>query len=160
MQCPVSPPKETKNAPRLTTSARCLNLLAAAVWYVGGSVLLWKGGSLLVEAEFLDPGQAWPWLGLGAALLLGGLEAGTLFARSCRKNLDRIAALEQPKIWQFFRPGFFVALAIMIATGAALSRLAHGTYPFLIAVGTLDISLATGLLASSYVFWKRRAFAK
>jgi hypothetical protein len=52
-----------------------------------------------------------------------------------------------------------LALAVMIATGATLSRLDHSNYPFLIAVATLDLSLAVALLGSSYVFWKRRAFS-
>jgi len=143
----------------VNVSARTLNLLAAAVWIIGGLVLLWKGGSLLVQAEGLQPDRVWPCLAVVAALLLGGLKGRSLFRKSCQRNLERIAALEQPKIWQFFRPGFFLALAVMIATGATLSRLAHGNYPFLIAVATLDLSLAVALLGSSTVFWKQKAFS-
>ena len=116
-----------------------------------------KGSSLLVEAEALRPEQNWPWLAVFAGLFLGGLKAKYLFSKSCRKNLDRIAALERPKLWQFFRPGFFVMLTVMILAGATLSRLAHNNYPFLIGVGALDLSLATALLGSSYVFWKHKA---
>ena len=139
-------------------STRWLKILAALVWYVGGIVLLLKGSSLLVEAEALRPEQNWPWLAVVAGLFLGGLQAKLLFSKSCRKNLDRIAALERPKPWEFFRPGFFVMLTVMILAGATLSRLAHNNYPFLIGVGTLDLSLATALLGSSYVFWKHKAF--
>ena len=142
----------------LIASTRWLKILAALVWYVGGIVLLLKGGSLLVEAEALIPEQNWPWLAVVAGLFLGGLKAKFLFSESCQKNLDRIAALERPKPWQFFRPGFFVMLTVMILAGATLSRLAHNNYPFLISVGTLDLSLATALLGSSYVFWKHKAF--
>ena len=66
--------------------------------------------------------------------------------------------LPQPQLWQFFRPGFFVALAAMIAAGATLSRLAQGSYPFLLTVAALDFSLSTALLGSSLVFWQRKAF--
>ena len=142
----------------LVASTRRLRILAALVWYVGGIVLLLKGSSLLIEAEALKPEQNWPWLAVVAGLFLGGLQAKYLFSETCQKNLDRIAALERPKIWQFFRPGFFVMLTAMILVGAALSRLAHNNYPFLIGVGTLDLSLATALLGSSYVFWKHKAF--
>ena len=142
----------------LVASTRRLKILAALVWYVGGIVLLLKGSSLLVEAEALKPEQNWLWLAAVAGLFLGGLKARLLFSASCRKNLDRIAALERPKLWQFFRPGFFVMLTVMILAGATLSRLAHNNYPFLIGVGTLDLSLATALLGSSYVFWKHKAF--
>ncbi len=142
----------------LIASTRRLKILAALVWYVGGIVLLLKGSSLLVEAEALRPAQSWPWLAVVAGLLLGSLKAKYLFSKSCWKNLDRIAALEQPKLWQFFRPGFFVMLTVMILAGATLSRLAHNNYPFLIGVGALDLNLATALLGSSYVFWKHKAF--
>jgi len=139
------------------TSTRRLEVLAALVWYAGGIVLLLKGSSLLVEAEALRPAQNWPWLAVVAGLFFGGLKARYLFSKSCRKNLSRIDALERPKLWQFFRPGFFVMLTVMILAGAALSRLAHNNYPFLIGVGTLDLSLATALLGSSHVFWKHKA---
>jgi hypothetical protein len=141
-----------------TVSSRSLNVLAALVWYVGGFVLLLKGGSLLAEAVSLRPGLAWPWVAVGTALLAGGLKAKFLFSRNCERNLARIAALEQPEIWQFFRPQFFVALAAMILVGAALSRLANNHYPLLIGVAALDLALAVALLGSSLVFWRERAF--
>jgi hypothetical protein len=144
----------------LTVSTRSLNVLAALVWYAGGTVLLLKGGSLLAEAEALKPEQAWPWLATLAALLLGGLKAKYLFSKNCQNNLERIAALDQPRIWEFFRPGFFVALTVMIVAGATLSRLAHNNYPFLIGVAILDLSIAIALLGSSFVFWKQQAFAE
>ena len=139
-------------------SARTLNILAALVWLIGGFVLSVKGASLLVEAVLLRSGWFWPGLAIATGLVTGVIQGRLLFVRNCHKNLDRIAALEQPKIWQFYRPGFFVALAAMIATGAALSRLAQGSYPFLLAVAALDLSLSTALLGSSLVFWQRRAF--
>jgi hypothetical protein len=144
----------------MTVSTRWLNVLAAAVWYGGGIALVLKGGSLLVEAEALKPGLAWPWVAAGLALVLGGLQARFLFVKSCHKNLSRISALDRPRVWQFYSPRFFFFLALMIATGATLSRLAHGSYPFLIAVATADFVVAVSLLGSSYVYWQRRAFSR
>jgi hypothetical protein len=141
-----------------TVSSRSLTVLAALVWHVGGIVLLVKGISLLTEAAVLRPGLAWPWVAMGTALLLGGLKAGFLFNKSCEKNLARIAALDPPKIWQFFKPGFFVALALMILTGATLSRLAHNHYFLLLGVAVLDLGIAIALLGSSHVFWREKAF--
>ncbi len=148
----------TEQAQTLTVSARILNILAALVWYIGGIVLLLKAGSLLAEAEALQPGQPWPWLAVGLGVFIGGLKAKFLFIKSCQKNISRIAALENPKIWQFFRPGFFLGLALMITLGATLSRMGQGNYPFLIAVAALDLTIAVALLGSSYVFWKQNAF--
>jgi hypothetical protein len=136
-------------------SPTLLVVMAALVWYAGGIALLFKGRELLIEAYALKTGLAWTWLAIPGGLFIGGLKARYIFAKSLKRNLARIAALEQPQVWQFYRPGFFLALAIMIATGATLSRLAHGNYLFLIGVATLDLSLSTALLASSTIYWRR-----
>ena len=125
----------------LTTSTRNLKALAALVWLVGAMVLLLKGVSLLAEAAALRPGLPWPWVAMGTALVFGGLKARFIFGKSCEHNLARIAALDPPRIWQFFKPGFFVALAIMILAGAALSRVAHNHYVLLLGVAVLDLGM-------------------
>jgi hypothetical protein len=144
----------------LKTSPGILRTLAALVWYIGAAVLILKGSSLLAEAHDLQPGRFWPAIAVAAGLLIGGLKGILLFTKSCHKNLDRIAGLAEPKLWQFFRPGFFLALALMISAGATLSRLAHGHFKGLIAVAILDLSIGTALLLSSYVFWKRKTLAR
>jgi len=141
-------------------STRSLKILAALVWYVGGTILLLKGCSLLVEADALKPEEGWPWLAAVAGISLGGLKAKFLFNKSCQRNLDRIAALNRPRVWQFFRLGFLVVLTVMILVGVTLSRLAHNNYPFLIGVAILDLGIGIALLGSSYVFWKQKAFAR
>jgi hypothetical protein len=141
----------------LTASTRTLKALAALVWLVGGIMHLLKGGSLLAEAGALRPGLPWPWVAVAAALLLGGLKARFLFSQSCRRNLARIAALDPPRIWRFFKPGFLVALAVMILTGTALSRFAHNQYFFLLGVAVLDLGIAVALLGSSHVFWREKS---
>lgn len=138
----------------LSASYRVLCILAALVWCIGGIVLLIKGCSQLLAAELLQPDRHWPWTAAVAALLIGLIKAKFLFTRSCRKNLARIAALDQPKIWQFYRPVFFLFLLLMILSGAALSTIAQGNYPFLLGVAGLDLTIAIALLGSSYVFWK------
>jgi len=135
-----------------TVSHHTLKILAALVWYIGGVVLLIKGCSLLLEAELLQPDQHWPWAAAILALLIGVIKAKFLFSKSCRKNLARITTLDQPKIWQFFRPVFFLFLFLMIVIGATLSNLAHGNYPFLLCIAGLDITIAIALLGSGYVF--------
>jgi len=136
---------------------RTLVLLAALVWHIGGFVLLRKGIVLIIEAEAIKPGLFLPWVTVWLALLLGGLKAFFVFRKSCKKNLDRIAALQQPKIWQFFRPRFFIALGLMITVGATLSHLAQDHYYVLHGVAFMDLGIATALLGSSYVFWQYRA---
>lgn len=144
----------------VTVSARFLNILAALVWYIGGIRLLQKGFSLLIEADLMEPELAWAWIAGFVGLFLGGLKAKYLFIKSIKKNLIRIDLLSQPKIWQFFSPGFFTALTIMILAGVTLSRMAHNNYPFLIGVAILDLGIAIALLGSSYVYWTEKAFVK
>ena len=144
----------------LTVSTLTLNLLAALVWYIGGTVLLIKGSTLLVEAHILRPEIYWTWIAIATGLCFGGLKGKLIFSKCCQNNLARIRSLNQPKVWQIFRPWFFVFLAAMIATGATLSRLAHGNHYFLIGVAVLDFSIAIALLWSSNIFWKQKAFLK
>jgi hypothetical protein len=139
--------------------SRTLKVLAAAIWYIGSIILLLKGSQLLLEAHAIMPGLPWTWLAVVLGVALGIVKARYVFNRSCRRNLRRIDALESPKLWQFYSPKFFLALALMITAGAILSRLAHGIYPFLIGVGALDLALSSALLISSHVYWIRPANA-
>lgn len=129
-------------------------MLAAAAWYVGGGVLLYKGAGYLIAAG--DAGPVWPAAAAGVAgATVGVLRGRTLFLRACRRNLRRIEALEDPRIWQFFRPGFFLALAVMIAGGAALAWLAGTGYWGSVVVGGLELVIALALITSSVAFWRR-----
>ena len=125
-------------------------------------MLLIKGFSLLVEAYSLKPEQYWPWLAVAVGPVIGSIKGKFIFRKSCLKNLARINALNQPKIWQFFKPWFFVVLAIMITFGATMARLAHTqhNYYFLIGVAIVDIDIGIALLWSSYIFWREKAFSR
>jgi hypothetical protein len=137
-----------------TTSKKTLIILAAVVWYIGAAMLFRSGLELLTQAKTLRPDSSWHWLFIILGVLLGIFQARTIFSRSCRKNIQRIRELDQPMIWQFFRPGFFVALAGMITAGILLDHFAQGIYFFMVFVAGLDIALTISLLGSSLVFWK------
>jgi len=137
-------------------SRSTLKIIAAAVWFSGGVVLLLKGSGLLMQALALRPDSSWAWLAIPAGLVIGGIKTELIFEKACLKNLMRIDALEQPKIWQAYRPGFYLFLVAMIVLGATLSRLALGNYGGLLAMAVLDFSLATALLGSGRLFWTRR----
>ena len=150
----------SENGGRGIAHVRTLNVLAALVWCLGGVILLVKGGKLLAGATSLFPGSVWPWVVAIAGLLLGAVKGKFLFSRSCKKNLTRISSLRNPRIWQFFSPGFFLLLLLMITAGVVLSRLAHTSFPALIGVAVLDLAVGAALLASSRVFWQQKAFMK
>jgi hypothetical protein len=139
----------------LSVSKNTLVVVSGSVWFSGAIVLLLKGASLFSQAMALRPGELWSWLVVAAAILIGGAKAHYLFSGFCRKNLNRIAALDNPQLWQAFRPGFYVFLTSMVILGAILSRLAVGNYPGLLALVVLDISIALALLGSIRVFLQR-----
>ena len=138
------------------TSQKTLVFLAAVVWYIGGIMLFRSGLELLFQARELRPESSWPWFFIFLGLVLGVVQARTIFTRSCRRNLQRIRTIEEPRLWQFFRPGFFLALAAMITAGILLDYFAQGKYFFMLVVAGLDFALTLSLLGSSLVFWNDR----
>lgn len=138
----------------LAVSKSTLKIVSALVWFSGAIALLLKSASLLMQAIELRPGEFWTWLAVVAGLLIGGAKAQYLFGGFCRRNLDRIAALENPQLWQAFRPGFYIFLTTMVLLGATLSGLAVGNYPALLALVVLDISIGIALLGSIREFWR------
>jgi len=137
----------------MNISVHLLKLLAAFAWLIGATILFLKGSSMLLEALTLQPEKTWPYGALLAGLIIGGLKAKFIFIGSCQRNMKRINALTNPKVWQFYRPGFFVFLACMSVLGTLLSRMASESYPLLVTMITVDFSLAIALAISSYVFW-------
>jgi len=144
----------------MSVSTFIVMLLAAFVWYSGGIALVLKGMSLAKSAYAINPDSYW-WYGaplLGIAI--GLVKVKFIFNHACKKNILRIGKLEAPKLWQCFRPGMLIFLAIIIPTGAWMSRAAAGKFLYLCIVCGLDLSIATGLLVSSIMFWRLKAFSK
>ena len=105
----------------MRVSPLILKKLAALTWIAGAMVLLLKGAALVIEARELRPGSLLNHVPLLVAPVIGFLKARFLFSNSCRKNLARIDTLPDPKLWQFFRPGFFLSLISMVLLGVCLS---------------------------------------
>lgn len=134
-------------------SKSTLKFIAAVIWLGGGLILALKAREFFAAAEMLQPGHTWSWIAVIAAILIGALKAHFIFGRFCRKNLDRIAALDKPHPWQAFRARFYLFLGSMVLLAAVLSRLALGSYPALLGVVMLDVSLAVALFGSARFFW-------
>ncbi len=135
-----------------------LIIISAVIWCGGGIVLLIKGGALIKQAYLLNSESVYTTLALIAGGLAGLMKSRFLFSKSCLKNIHRITAIPDPQIWQCFRPGMLIFLAIVIPTGAWMSKATAGHYMLLCAVGALDISIGVALLVSSRVFWTLSAF--
>jgi hypothetical protein len=147
-----------KGVYRMKVSHLTLIVLAAFVWYSGGIALLLKGSALVKSAYAIDSQSLWifaaPLLGVIAGIIKGKF----LFSKSCKKNIQRIRSLDNPQVWQCFRPGMLIFLAIIIPTGAWMSRVAAGNFTYLCIVAALDLSISFALLTSSIVFLQLRAF--
>lgn len=137
----------------MKTTKKTLVYLAAAVWYIGGIMLFRSGLQLLSQSRELIGEGYWPMVFIALGILLGTVQVVFIFRHSCRKNIQRINQLEDPRLWQFFRPGFFLALAVMITSGILLDHLAQGQYFFMLIVMGVDFALTISLLGSSYIFW-------
>ncbi|KPJ57891.1 MAG: hypothetical protein AMJ42_04225 [Deltaproteobacteria bacterium DG_8] len=136
-----------------------LIIIAAFVWFSGGIALLLKGGALIKSAYLIDSQSVWTFAALFLGVIAGFLKGKFLFSKSCKKNVKRIQTLVSPRVWQCFRPGMLIFLALIIPTGAWMSKAAAGNYTLLCLVGALDLSISFALLTSSVVFWKRNAFS-
>lgn len=139
----------------MKVSQRSLIIVAAIIWYTGGIVLLLKGSMLIKQAHTLDADSIWAVVAALFGMGIGFVKGRVLFSKSCKKNIERIKTIADPIVWQCFRPGMLVFLAIMISAGAWMSRAATGNYTFLCLVGALDLSISFALLTSSLVFWKK-----
>jgi len=123
---------------------------------MGGSVALaLKGSSLLAEADQHRPGHPWVWYAGIAGIAAGLLKGIFLFYKAGVKNLKRIFSLQKPRIWEFYRPRFFLFMFTMIMLGRLLTMLATGKFAFLLFVAALDLSIATALASSFMVFFRK-----
>ena len=143
----------------LNVSPKTLKILAAILWYIGVYMLLTKGWELARNAQDLEPAKMGQAISIVTGIMVGMIKTRYIFIRSCKKNMARIDALDSPKLWQFYRYQFFIALVVMILAGSFLSRVSQGNYTFLVAVAILDISIGSALLFSSWIFWKQGVFS-
>ena len=123
----------------MLVSRPALIVIAALVWYGGGIALLFKGGALVQGTYALDSWSLWTFAAPVIGVVIGLVKARYIFNHACKKNILRIKALPSPRIWQFFRPGMLIFLAIIIPTGAWMSRMAVEKYGYLCGVAALDL---------------------
>ncbi len=139
----------------LNTTPNTLIKLAALVWYTGVVVLIAKSGTLFLEAMKGGSDKSFILIAVLCGIVIGKIKAKYLFYNICKKNINRINLLANPKLWQFYRKRFFVFLFLMVTGGNYLSGIAHGENTALIALAVLELSIAFALGLSSYCFWQK-----
>lgn len=155
----VDDPSTVRPCSVCASSHAVLFWLASLIWFVG----VWATEDTATTLVTLALSQgasvrdAYIAYGIGG---VAGLASGFfLFSRLARANVERIAALREPRLYDCFRPHFVVWLCvfdggtILLQTYVAkdaTSRLAMGAVNFAVCV-----SLATSLL---YILWLWRMF--
>ena len=97
-----------------TASSNTIKTIAAVIWITGAITLGIKSSSLLIQATEISPELPWVWIAVLTGLVIGAIKTKYLFTRLCYKNLNRIDELKQPKLWQCYRPQFFIFLFLIV----------------------------------------------
>ncbi len=140
----------------MQTTRKHIFLCAVIIWYTGGIILALKGAAMIRSAFDLAPDVSIAALTACTGIGVGLIKARYIFAHALRKNMVRITKLTEPlHVWQCYRPGFFVFLAIVITLSKFITDWAAGSVLYLSLVAILDLSISTALLASSVLFWKK-----
>jgi hypothetical protein len=134
---------------------------ALLFWYIGASVLIWKGHSLAQTAIQLESNIFNYLTILTIGICIAILKTKLVFFNSAHKNINRILQLKNVQWWNIFSGKFVIALIIMVTAGVLLSRFAQGQYYLMIAIALLDFSIGFALIFSSYpygevLFFKRK----
>ncbi len=142
----------------ISVSKRTLNIIAAAIWFIGAGILLIKSIILIQKAEVIKPDKIWIIIPVLLSLFFGSLKAKFVIRKSCHRNLKRIDSLKEPKLHQFYSPAFLILVLIMIAAGVTIGRFASNSFAFLIGAATLDLSISVALFGGVYFYWRQNAF--
>lgn len=143
-----SPSTGSENAnPRLSPRARLLATVGALVWVAAGSMLVLRGGDMLLarsEASVLTKV-----LSSAAGLGLGALKGHFVLRRAAQRNRMRLAATEAPGPLDLFTPRFILLIGLMILFGWSLrAAAASGVLPWA-GVGALYLGIGAALIASA-----------
>ena len=139
----------------INTTNKNLKYIASVVWILGGVVLFVKSYSILILAQKLNPNYLYIIMSLIVAFVIGMLKNRFIMSKFCKRNINRIMNLKNPKVYQVYETQFVFFLVLMILVGAILSRVVIGNFIASLAVGTFDLSLSTALLTSSTQFFKK-----
>lgn len=133
--------------------------IAAVVWFLGVWATEDTATTLVTLALSSGASARDAYIAFSIGGCAGLFSGALLFSRLARANVERIAALREPRLWDCFRPQFIVWLCVFdggtvllqtFVAKDATSRLIMGAVNLAVCV-----SLATSLL---YIFWLWRTF--
>ena len=140
----------------MRVSHRTLNAVAGSVWLLVGGGLATVGVRFVFGFNETDPERTV--LGITTALALGSLVGAAkgryVLARTARRNKRRIAALDDPRVWQVFTGRFVIVILLMIALGRGLRALAaDGWLGGYLGVGGLYVGIGMALAVASRAYF-------
>ncbi len=140
----------------MRVSANTLKRIAGTVWLLVGLGLSITGLRFVFGRH--DRGENYTPIWIAIALALGGL-IGILKGRyvlsvTARRNIKRIRALRDPRIWQVFTGTFALVILGMIGLGRWLRTLAeNGWLGGYLGVGGLYFGIGSGLVVASWAYF-------
>jgi hypothetical protein len=122
-------------------------LLAASVWFVGSSILVFRGMSYVLDRHW----HAWI---LGLALAIAVIKSRYLLDRIARKAVARIRQRGKACVFGFFSVRSWAFVALMMGGGIAIRNAIVS--PGVIGAGILGalyLGIGTALFIADRVFW-------
>jgi hypothetical protein len=119
--------------------------ISGFIWAVAGSLLLYKG--LTILAKLPNQEQATWWVGGG--LLIGYIKGRFVLSKTVRRLSARIQALEPPiSFSQVYPTSYWFLLASMFGIGILL-RLVPPTWH-----GSIDVAVGSALIHGALLYFK------
>ena len=101
-------------------SSRSLVTAAGLLWAAIGTLLVTRGVGMLTRAHEGGSGPLALSVASALGLFIGAAKGRFVLSKSALRNKARIQALERPRPWQLFRPGFYPLIGLMILLGIGL----------------------------------------
>jgi hypothetical protein len=156
-----SPPRTARRCAVCAVSHAVVFWTAAGIWFLGVWATEDTSTTLLTLALSQGVSVRDAIIAYSVSGICGILSGILLFARLAKKNVERFGAIEEPRLYDCYRPQFILMLCVFdggtilaqtyLATGPT-SRLVMGSVNLVVCVG-----LASSLL---YIFFLWRTFRK
>lgn len=121
--------------------------LAAAIWLLG-AIACGQLSSQLLSAAAVAVNKTSLYVALSVSVIVGLLLGATLFRRLAMSNIDRIDALNAPRIWEAYRLRFYVLLVLFDGGSVLLTDYLAKSATSRLAVGSVDLAICVALSVS------------
>lgn len=121
--------------------------LAAAIWLLG-AIACGQLSSQLLSAAAVAVNKTSLYIALSVSVIVGLLLGATIFRRLAMSNIDRIDALNAPRIWEAYRLRFYVLLVLFDGGSVLLTEYLAKSATSRLAVGSVDLAICVALSVS------------